>query len=136
RNISQHAKSPHKHLKKDIYKYFPPRNKWIRLNKLERSKRNSNSVETNSIQLERTIWREIKECKKKNLPQPEWLKNLLEFTNSIREAALDDSNGYAVTTPKTVPVLKEKKQSSYRPISIFKLKDLIVTGQVSKYLST
>ena len=33
RNLSSKAKSPHNHLVKEVFSYFPPRSKWIRLNK-------------------------------------------------------------------------------------------------------
>ena len=34
-----------------------------------------------------------------------------------------------------IPVLKDKNENTYRPISVFKLNDLIITGQIARYLS-
>lgn len=135
RNISQKANNPHKQLNKEIFSYFPPRSCWIRINKLEREKRACNSVEINSNQLERTIWREINKCKKQGLAQPNWMKKLLDFTNKIREDVLDEKSPYKISTPRTIPVVKDLKEKSYRPISVFELHDLIIIGQIAKYLS-
>lgn len=135
RNISHKAISPHKHLNKEIFSFFPPRSKWIRLKKREREIRGSNTVETNSIQLERTIWREIKKCAKLGTAQPSWLKKLLDFTEQIRQDVFDESRNFKISTPKTIPVIKDIKESTYRPISIFKLNNLIITGQIARYLS-
>jgi hypothetical protein len=135
RNISHKATSPHKRLQNEIFSYFPPRNQWIRLNKREREIRGSNSVETNAIQLERTIWREIKKYKRLGEENPIWLKKLLEFTERIRKDVFDDSRNFKISTPKIIPVLKDKQECSYRPISVFKLNDLLIIGQVARYLS-
>lgn len=135
RNISQKAISPHKYLDKEIFSFFPPRSKWIRLTKREREIRGTNSVEINAIQLERAIWREIKKCKRLRINQPNWLKNLLDFTEKIREDFFNESRNFKISTPRTIPVLKDIKEKTYRPLSVFKLTDLIITGQVARYLS-
>lgn len=135
RNISSKAMSPHKHLEKEIFSFFPPRSKWIRLTKREREIRGSNTIETNSIQLERTIWREIKKFEKLKTVKPNWLKKLLDFTEKIRQDVFDESRKYKISTPRTIPVIKDPKENTYRPISVFKLNDLIVIGQVARYLS-
>lgn len=135
RNISSKAISPHKYLDKDIFSFFPPRNKWIRLTKREREIRGSNTVETNCIQLERTIWREIKKCEKLGIAKPSWLKKILDFTEKIREDVFDESRNFKISTPRTIPVIKDIEEKTYRPLSVFKLNDLIVTGQVARYLS-
>jgi hypothetical protein len=135
RNISPKAISPQKYLDKEIFSFFPPRSKWIRLSKREREIRGSNTVETNSVQLERTIWREIKKCEMLGIVQPSWLKKLLDFTEKIREDVFDESRNFKISTPKTIPVIKDIKEKTYRPLSIFKLNDLIITGQVARYLS-
>ena len=135
RNISPKAKSPHKHKEKEIFSLFPPRSKWIRLKKQEREIRDSNSVEINAIQLERTIWREIKKCNRLGITKPIWLIKLLDFTENIRKDVFVESRNYKISTPRTIPVVKDKKANTYRPISVFKLNDLIITGQVARYLS-
>lgn len=135
RNISSKANSPHKYLDKEIFSFFPPRSKWIRLTKREREIRGSNTVETNAVQLERTIWREIKKCDKLGIAKPDWLKQLLDFTDKIRKDVFDESRNYKISTPRTIPIIKDTKEKTYRPLSIFKLNDLILTGQVAKYLS-
>jgi hypothetical protein len=135
RNISSKAISPHKYLDKEIFSFFPPRSKWIRLKKREREIRGPNTVETNSIQLERTIWREIKKYEKLGTAQPTWLKKLLDLTEKIRQDVFDESRNYKIPTPRTIPVIKDIKENTFRPISVFKLNDLIITGQVARYLS-
>lgn len=135
RNISHKTFSPHKYLDKEIFSFFPPRSKWIRLKKREREIRDSNTFETNSIQLERTIWREIKKCEKLGTAQPSWLKKLLDFTEKIRQDVFDESRNFKISTPRTIPVIKDIKENTYRPISVFKLNDLIITGQIARYLS-
>jgi retron-type reverse transcriptase len=47
----------------------------------------------------------------------------------------DESRNFKISTPKTIPVIKDIKEKTYRPLSIFKLNDLIITGQVARYLS-
>jgi hypothetical protein len=135
RNISPKANSPHKYLDKEIFSFFPPRSKWIRLNKQEREIRDSNSVENNAIQLERTIWREIKRCNSLGIAKPSWLIKLLDFAEDIRKDVFDEGRNYKILTPKTIPVIKDINENTYRPISIFTLNDLIITGQVARYLS-
>ena len=135
RNISTKAHSPHKYLDKEIFSFFPPRNKWIRLNKQEREIRDSNSVEINAIRLERTIWREIKRCNSLGNMKPSWLIKLLDLAENIRKDVFDEHRNYKISTPKTIPVLKDINENTYRPISIFTLNDLIITGQVARYLS-
>lgn len=135
RNISPKAKTPHKRKEKEIFLYFPARNQWIRMNKKEREIRDTNALETNSIQLERTIWREIKKCKKLGIAQPNWLNKLLDFTTEIRKDVFEENRNYKISTPTTIPVIKDIKECTYRPISFFKLKDLIIIGQVARYLS-
>lgn len=135
RNISLKAPTPHKHLEKEIFSFFPPRSKWIRLKKHEREIRGTNAVETNAIQLERTIWREVKKCKTLGTERPNWLKILFEFTEKIREDVFDETRNFKISSPAIIPVIKDKKENSYRPISLFKLNDLIITGQIARYLS-
>lgn len=136
RNISKNAKSPHKQISNDICSFFPPRSKWIRLDKKEREVRGSNSIEINSLQLERTVWREINQSSKLGKStRPMWLNNLLEFTNNIRLNVFDSSRNYHFSTPRTIPILKNKVDKTYRPISIFALKDLRTIGQIARYLS-
>ena len=135
RNISKDAKSPHKAIINKIYQYFPPRSKWIRLNKEERRIRNTNAIEVNAIQLERTIWRERKNILKSGDTKPVWLINLNELIIDIQQCALQVDSKYIISKPKTIPVLKDKIRKEYRPISSFNIKDLIIIGQVSKYLT-
>lgn len=135
RNISHKAPNPHKQLDKEIFSFFPPRKKWIRLKKQEREIRGSNAVETNAIQLERTIWREVKKCKTNEIEHPNWLKRIFELTKKIREDVFDETRDYKISSPIIIPVLKDKKEGSYRPLSVFNLNDLIIIGQIARYLS-
>lgn len=135
RNISEGAQNPHRNNSKQIFKFFPPRSKWIRLNLRERNKRNTHSVELNAIELERTIWRARKEnIRSGGIPQV-WLSELNNFIIEIQKNALDPALKYQIPKPKVYPILKDRKKNEYRPISSFNLKDLIIIGQFSKYLT-
>jgi hypothetical protein len=134
RNISKEATSPHKVLTKDIFKYFPPRKDWIRLNLKERNLRNTNSIKQNIIQIERTIYRERKRATKTGI-KPQWLIELDGLVLDIQNVALNNAKTYDIPKPIVYPVLKDKIKLEYRPISSFKLKDLIIIGQYSRYLT-
>lgn len=133
RNISCKAKSPHKISTKGISAFFPPRNLWIRVGKKEWKIRNEKHEDILQIQLERTVWREIKKCKRMGTEQPLWLQNILNLTQEIRQLVFDESLNYELSTPYITPVLK--CYNTYRPISCFKLVDQIVICQISKYLT-
>lgn len=135
RNISKNANSPHAQLKKEIFSFFPPRNSWIRLNKHERKIRGLNALDMNVIQLERTVWREIKKCNRLGSQYPEWLQKLLDLIEKIRTDVLDEKSDYKISKPKIIPVLKDKKENTYRPITVFQINDSIIISQVSNYLS-
>ena len=120
RNISAKTFSPHTNVKKEIFSFFPPRNSWIRLNKKERDIRDTNAVEVNAIQLERTVSREIKRYRTSNKFKPDWLKKLESFFAEIRFDVFNDVLSYEVGSPKIIPVLKDKKENTYRPICVFK----------------
>jgi hypothetical protein len=135
RNISSKALSPHHHIHKEIFTFFPARSKWIRLNKEERAFRDTNAMEINIIQLERTIWREIKKNKKSDNPKPEWLAKLGDFINEIQDLVLNEKSTYQIQSPRILPVLKDKNKNTYRPICLFELKDLVIIGQIAKYLT-
>ena len=132
-NISKKAKSPHTIIKKEIFSFFPPRSQWTRLVKKERELLQFNTLKINSCQLEKTVWQEIKKCKRQGLEHPLWLKNLLNFTEGIRNLAFDESRNYELPKPNIIPELKSG--ITYRPISIFELIDNILICQISKYLS-
>ncbi len=134
RNISQEAVSPHKILSKEIFKYFPPRKSWIRLDLKERNLRNTNSVKLNAIQLERTIHRVRKKAIKSGT-KPQWLIELDAFVTNIQSDSLNGAKPYNIPKPIVYPVIKDKIKLEYRPISSFKLKDLIIIGQYSRYLT-
>ncbi|HOZ14033.1 MAG TPA: reverse transcriptase domain-containing protein [Tenuifilaceae bacterium] len=135
RNISAKACSPHKKCKNEIFTFFPPRNTWIRILKEEREKRDTNAVEINTIQLERTVWKEIKKYNSNGESKPEWMIKLESFLLDIKDSVFNQSLGYDIVPPKIIPVLKDKTKNEYRPISVFSLKDLIIIGQISKYLT-
>lgn len=132
-NISNKAKSPHTIHKNEIFSFFPPRSQWKRLHEKERELLHYNSLRINCYQLERTVWQEIKECKRQGLEYPLWLKNLLNYTEKIRQLVFTESSNYDLPKPKIKPELKSG--IVYRPISIFELVDNIVICQISKYLS-
>jgi len=133
RNISSKAKSPHLLKEMVIFSFFPPRCQWIRLKKEEREALRENTLEINSIQLERTVWREIKKCQRLGLQYPLWLNKLLDKTEEIRKAVIDEGAYYNFAKSKIRPELK--KGNTYRPISVFILKDSIIIGQIARYLS-
>jgi hypothetical protein len=137
RNISSSVKDPNRRSKPFIYSLFPSRSKWIRFKLNERVKRNANAVELNAMQLERTVRHAIKKRNLDASKNPEWLNRLIKFIEEIRLAALDPTMSYNIPRPKITPVPKEipNVKNEYRPISSFELMDLIVVGQVAKYLT-
>lgn len=135
RNISVSADSPQGSKKNKIFSFFPKRSLWIRAKKQEREFLNFNTTEINSVQLERTVWREIKKCNKLSTPYPIWLKELLDFTTEIREAVFNEMLEYNISPPITIPIIKDKKEKTYRPLSIYKLKDHLIICQIARYLS-
>lgn len=135
RNISTSAKNPNANIPPFIYTLFPPRRDWIRANKKERIIRNTNSVELNAIQLERTVFQAFNKHKTNMLNSPKWLLDIQLFVKDIRFAALDSNSNYVIPKPSIFPVLKDKAKKHYRPISSFELKDLIIIGQTAKYLT-
>jgi retron-type reverse transcriptase len=135
RNMSRYANSPHKYNSKELFTFFPSRSKWIRLDRNERQIRNTNSLEINAIQLERTIWREIKRKAKVSRNTEGWLNKLDLFIKDIQECVLNGSKNYRLNQPKIIPLLKDKKENSFRPLSVYELKDLIIISQVAKYLT-
>lgn len=135
RNISPSAKNPNTNTSNLIYSLFPPRRDWVRANKSERIVRNTNSVELNAIQLERTVFRAFKNYKSNMVNAPAWLVDIQQFVTKIQTSALDADSNYLIPTPSIIPVIKDKAKKQYRPICTFQLKDLIIIGQTAKYLS-
>jgi hypothetical protein len=135
RNISSSAKNPNKNINHQLFSFFPSRKSWIRFGLTERNKRNTNAVELNALQLERTVKREKKRIIKLGLAEPVWLKNLNNFTSSLQKSALSFTNSYEIPKPNSFVVVKSLEKKEYRPISSFDLKNLIVIGQYSKYLT-
>ena len=135
RNISRNAQKPFDpEKKKQIYKYFPPRNNWIRFRKKER-KQYSNSKSLNAAQLERTVWREHKRIKRNDSDERDWHKNLFSLIDEIRENALSDIPKQ-ISSPKLIPVVKSKADNTYRLISSFeKIVDKVLISQTAKYLT-
>ncbi len=135
RNISRNAQKPFDpEKKKRIYKYFPPRNNWIRFRKKER-KQYSNSKSLNAAQLERTVWREHKRIKRGDSDERDWHKNLFSLIDAIRERALSDVPKQ-ISSPKLIPVVKSKEDNTYRLISSFeKIVDKVLISQTAKYLT-
>lgn len=115
-----------------LYKIFPPRNSWIRLDKKERN--GKSAIEINSIQLERTVLRTTKKFNK--APTTIWEVKLYEFLDELRVDVL--KGRYEVPEPNIVAQFKEKKngKSIFRPIAHFKYKDRIIISQCNKYLTT
>ncbi len=135
RNISRNAKKPfNPDKKKEIYKYFPPRNSWIRFRKKER-KNYSNSKSLNASQLERTIWRAHKRIRRGIKEECDWHTNLFKLVNKIRERALS-SSAKKINTPQLIPVIKNEKKNRYRLISLFEdYADKVLISQTASYLT-
>jgi hypothetical protein len=133
RNVSDAAKIPGSK-EATIYSFFPTRKDWIRADLKERNKRNLNAFELNKIQLERTVWRYKKKYSNLGDDTPLWMKNLYIFIREIRNSVFSNSN-YSIKKPDIHLHLKDLKRKEYRPISTFTLKDLIIIGQISKYLT-
>lgn len=135
RNISSSAKSPHQNIKKEIFSFFPPRSLWVRLKKDEREKLSFNTSNINAIQLEKTIWREIKRCKKFDRPYPDWLENLFKYIDEIQHSVFEIDKKYQFSSPRVIPILKDAKENTYRPLAVYLPNDHLIIGQIAKYLT-
>ena len=135
RNISNAAKNPNTKNSDIIYSLFPSRRNWIRANKKERIGRNTNTVELNAIQLERTVGRAFKKFNGDMANAPAWLLEIQKFTSDLRSSALDHAVNYEIPKPTIRPQLKDKRKKYYRPICSYELKDLIIISQSAKYLT-
>lgn len=133
KNISISSHSPEK-VKSDILKYFPSRNQWIRLAKNERNRSKANTVITNAKQIERTIWRFKNRVKLGEMPKPKWLNELEELLVAIRNE-ISNRASVNLPSPRIFVVEKSKLKNEYRPICMYDLKEQIVIGQTSKYLT-
>lgn len=135
KNISTSIDTPQKYKENEIFSFFPKRSSWIRIKKKERESLEFNTTEINIIQLERTVWKEIKKHKKLKTPYPEWLKKLLYYIENIRDLVLNEELNYNLNPPKPIPILKDKKEKTYRPLAVYGLKDHIIICQIARYLS-
>jgi len=128
-NVSRAAKSPHFN-QNEIYDFFPSRKEWIRLKKQERHQRKLSTVETNVIQLERTIKKFTSKFKKEK--PSKWFIKLENFIEEVRHKALQDEN-YIIPNPQIISAEKDKKNCIYRPITLFDLQEKIIISQTAKY---
>ena len=134
RNISSLATKPfNPNKKKRIYRYTPKRNNWVRLKKKERANY-SDSVQINTVQIERTIHRDHRRVVKGQIPEPEWHKNLFGFIQDL-QASLFENHYYEMRSPEPIPQLKDEKKRTFRPICFYNLKDRLVISQTSQYLT-
>jgi hypothetical protein len=109
---------------------MPPRKSWMRPNYKDR--RNRSSVQTNLLAIERTINQKRASAKYR---QENWLINLNEFIETIRNNALENPN-LQFQNPQILPIRKEPKSKNheYRAIAQYQLLDKIICGQCAKYL--
>jgi|AntRauTorcE11898_2_1112593.scaffolds.fasta_scaffold02780_5 hypothetical protein len=136
RNISKNAEKPFDpENRKNIYKYFPPRNDWIRFRKRERKSYN-NSKSLNAAQIERTVWREHKRVMKGAIEAPEWYQEMFGLIDEIQDKALNYSSKKRLSSPKLIPVVKNEAKNTYRLICSFEsLCDRVLITQSSRYLT-
>jgi retron-type reverse transcriptase len=133
-NISVSARKPGEGEKPEeafICSLLPPRKQWIRP-KYDERKKYETSLNINAWAIEQTI---IKKRNSAKFQQDPWLKNLNQFIDDIRSAALHNTN-FKINQPDIFFSRKEPKNNNheYRPIASYKLKDRIIVGQCAKYL--
>ncbi|OOV27779.1 hypothetical protein BXU11_10035 [Flavobacterium sp. LM5] len=140
REVSLHKRTNKIQIKKNnpefeiLQSIFPSRRNWVKLNEKER-KIHNDSIKRTSARLYKTY----KFYKKKNIAPTEsevWYLNLLKFTKDIIKS-FNDSENYEMQSPKIFGILKKTgvKETEYRPIAIYELKDRIISSQTAKYLT-
>jgi hypothetical protein len=113
---------------------MPSRRKWKKLNYQNRFDNNSqriNSVDYNVKSLMITI-----DFYKKNNPREEFLLNLNNFIEKVRECI--NNPNYKIKSPEIIPALKAEKkelENVCRPIAQFDLIDSLIISFTNKYLT-
>lgn len=126
KNLSKAAPSFYKTFQAD--KLCPPRKSWVRLKRDERAK--LSPIKITELAVYRTI---LYNFQKSLDAKKEWAINLNEFIQDIKEK-VSSPNGFSFSEPSIIPEIKDDKFGSYRPISVFSLKEKIVASLTSRYL--
>ncbi|TGK92480.1 hypothetical protein EHQ26_08740 [Leptospira bourretii] len=130
-NISENSRL--KNLSEN-YKLFPPRRKWVRLSRKDRTEKLISSVEINEKQLIYTVKKYKRKFKNKPESKPEWLAKLEETIRKVQYSALYSSN-FELSNPTILPSPKDISKNQYRPIAQYNFTDQIIIKQLSKYLT-
>jgi len=141
RDVSNHEKTnlitnEHFLCPVDLSALLPPRKKWVRPHKYQRSQLNSSHDVTQA-----SILRKIRQTetflqsgllKKK----PKWYRNLSNFIKSVKTDVLSRDK-IVLNKPDIIPIEKIKGSSSgeCRPIAMYGYRDKIIIGLCSKYLT-
>ncbi|HEY5587769.1 MAG TPA: reverse transcriptase/maturase family protein [Candidatus Paceibacterota bacterium] len=116
-----------------INSIMPPRRKWKKLNKNNRyvDSQKVNNIKSVNKSLKITI-----DYYKNKFPNEPFILRLNSFINEIKDCI--NSDDYEIDKPQIIPIksIEKDKTVKWRPISQFTLRDKIVIGLVSRYLST
>ena len=127
RNISKNAPNPNT-LRSYVSTMLPPRREWYRPNLSERL--NKSALEINTLAIKKTV---EYQTKLHIADKKSWYKELMRFCDDVKKTILQNQN-YQICKPRVIPVEKNKKEKSYRPIAVYDLKDRIIIGITAKYL--
>ena len=110
-----------------IYLLFPPRRIWHRYRPRVRQGRTSVDLNARAIYLAAMALRN-------QSPQAAWAVRLGEFVERVKRRVLQ-SHSFRFAAPRIVPVEKDRKKSTYRPVALFdQLDDKIVDCLTARYL--
>jgi hypothetical protein len=109
-NINRNQKSPHTVADIQIEKLFPARRQWPHIGKEGRSRLSpiDRNISSLSIALERE--------RKKSGGQANWFARLEKKSEDISRL-IQETKQKKLTAPKIIPVPKDKKENTYRPIA-------------------
>jgi len=114
-----------------ITSLFPTRRNWVRLNERER-KKYTDSVTRNVEQLYKSYKIYDNANIHENL-QEDWYKNLNTFINGVSDS-VKNINHYTFEKPRLTGILKKEGTiNEYRPITVYKLHDRIITTLTARY---
>ncbi|MFF5380548.1 reverse transcriptase domain-containing protein [Pedobacter suwonensis] len=120
----------------DLSAILPPRKKWIRPHRYQRSKLKSSHEVTMASILRKVKQTETFLASGLLVRAPKWYRNLRFFVEKVRHDALF-SEDIVLNKPDIVPIEKIKRspKGECRPIAMYGYRDKIIIGLCSKYFT-
>lgn len=136
--VKQGSKHNLKRDKKEIQKLMPPRNKWLRLHQRIRCKDMCKET-ANILSICKTIASDIKRYGTGASEKPEYLTELIRFTDSLADIAVGNSTmPFSKADFSIIPKFKgdEGDDAIYRPLCVYtNLKTKVLISAASAYFT-